>query len=566
MKKEPDYWGKLWDRVKEQSGYTAYTNSTGYLLGQAITKSIGDFFSRMSEVERQERQQAALRHALSDTETTEELLKRVKAITEIEYPTTAEFLKDIYERFVTHARKEKHPLSHIDLSPDPLVDLLMALYQPDRITPPPPPKDRQSITQAVYRDELRAFINQYPQPDKILFAFQYLAMRVLRSVCFNLPSYLQDEGELDSNSPFTLPLCDVLPDPVQAITDLFSIFSDDEIAMLPTVQDIGNQLMQNTLILSGLPLEPQSLTSPKIIRPENYKGTDIIYHYTRGTPFLDFYETPVPFSIPDSLLSEHRLVIASTGTGKSQFIQADAYHYLQREHRPGIVIIDSQGTMLPQFERLDCWRDDLIVIDPEDSDPPALSLFAMPKRFKTYDERTKAIILSDTLKLFNFLFSALGIDLTGNQNIFFSFAIRLILTIPEANIFTLHELLNEQPKTPQASQFWPYIERMDQAARSFFETRFFNKGYTLETKGALANRLYGIVSCPLSADAHGKGKQTRPIRRHQFRQDHSRQYCQDILRRCNSYLRPIFHRRYPRSGLSTHNATQTIPFNPTVYR
>ena len=37
---------------------------------------------------------------------------------------------------------------------------------------------------------------------------------------------------------------------------------------------------------------------------------------------------------------------------------------------------------------------------------------------------------------------------------------------------------------------------MDQAARSFFETRFFNKGYTLETKGALANRLYGIVSLP----------------------------------------------------------------------
>jgi hypothetical protein len=74
VKKEPDYWGKFWDRVKEESGYTAYTNSTGYLLGQAITKSIGDFFSRMSEAERQERQEAALRHALSDTETTEELV------------------------------------------------------------------------------------------------------------------------------------------------------------------------------------------------------------------------------------------------------------------------------------------------------------------------------------------------------------------------------------------------------------------------------------------------------------------------------------------------------------
>ena len=43
---------------------------------------------------------------------------------------------------------------------------------------------------------------------------------------------------------------------------------------------------------------------------------------------------------------------------------------------------------------------------------------------------------------------------------------------------------------------WPYIERMDHAARSFFATRFSSKGYTLETKAALADRLYGIVSIP----------------------------------------------------------------------
>ena len=34
--------------------------------------------------------------------------------------------------------------------------------------------------------------------------------------------------------------------------------------------------------------------------------------------------------------------------------------------------------MLPKLERLNLWRDDLIIIDPEDISPPALNMFALP--------------------------------------------------------------------------------------------------------------------------------------------------------------------------------------------
>jgi hypothetical protein len=61
------------------------------------------------------------------------------------------------------------------------------------------------------------------------------------------------------------------------------------------------------------------------------------------------------------------LVVAGTGSGKTQFIQSDIYTQLQKTERPGIVVIDSQGQMLPKLERLELWRDDLIIIDPEDA-------------------------------------------------------------------------------------------------------------------------------------------------------------------------------------------------------
>ena len=239
----------------------------------------------------------------------------------------------------------------------------------------------------------------------------------------------------------------------------------------------------------------------KQVHPVHSKlsSDEIVTTYLTGTPFVDFLSQELPFEIPDCVLPEHRLVVASTGTGKSQLIQQDVYHYLKKENRPSIVIIDSMGRMLPKFERLNIWKDDLIIIDPTDVNPPALSIFAQPKRIKSYDANTQAAILSDTIKLFTFLFGALGVDLSGRQSIFFSFAMRLILSIPDASLFHLLRLLQEEPKTPQELEFWPYIERMDEQARLFFKDRFFKKGFNSESKGLLSDRLFGIISVPAFA-------------------------------------------------------------------
>ena len=242
---------------------------------------------------------------------------------------------------------------------------------------------------------------------------------------------------------------------------------------------------------------------------ENYEATkqtkplesklspdECITTYLAGTPFVEFLNQTCPFEIPDKVRPEHVFVCASTGTGKSQFIQADVYYQLQKHERPGMVVIDSQGTMLPKIEALDLWRDDLIIIDPEDINPPALNMFALPERIKSYDRNTQEVIESRTIQLFGFLFAALDQSLTGRQSTFFSFVTRLVLSIPGATIRTLREMLEEEPKTPEQSQFWPYVQKLDPDAQAFFKKQFYQKGYNVETKRGIVQRLYGILRVP----------------------------------------------------------------------
>ena len=340
----------------------------------------------------------------------------------------------------------------------------------------------RSETELLVR-ELNEFEFALEHEKKIRAAF-------LKQLCILIEDLLKCYPA-DTAGNFTVPLHALIDTPalIQHLLHLFiERFAPNDRTQALAFAATANQLYDNYLATKE--------TKPK---DSKLSPDELITTYLAGTPFVEFLSQTLPFEIPDRYLPEHRLVVAATGTGKSQFIQADVYHYLQREKRPSIVIIDSMGRMLPKFERLNIWKDDLIIIDPTDINPPALSIFAQPKRIKSYDANTQAAILSDRIKLFTFFFSALGVDLSGRQSIFFSFAMRLILSIPDASLFHLFRLLQEEPKTAQASEFWPYIERMDEHTRLFFEDRFFKKGFNSEFKGLLSDRIHGITSIPAFA-------------------------------------------------------------------
>jgi hypothetical protein len=57
-------------------------------------------------------------------------------------------------------------------------------------------------------------------------------------------------------------------------------------------------------------------------------------------------------------------------------------------------------------------------------------------------------------------------------------------------------VLEEEPKTPEQSSFWPYVQKLDPDAQAFFRNQFYQKGYNVETKRGIVQRLYGILRVP----------------------------------------------------------------------
>ena len=362
-----------------------------------------------------------------------------------------------------------------------IMRVVVPLIEQERFLEMPVPTPSDDIMeQAKYRDELRAVTTKHRNFIETKRAFEDAIIESMIAFLKALPpAAFSTEGNT------TVSLEDLIENPQKLLWDIISPFYSNDILQRHLFKQLTDQIDEN-------------VRKQKDVLPQDAQGTtaELFNKYLYDTPLRKITGAQIPFEIPDRFLPEHRLVVASTGTGKTMYIQQDVYHYLQREQRPGIVIIDSQNVMIPKLERLNVWRDDLIIIDPQDISPPALNMFALPDRIKSYDRNTQEVIESTTIQLFGFLFAALDQTLTGRQATFFSFVTRLVLSIPGATIRTLREVLEEEPKTPEQSQFWPYVQTLDADAQAFFKNQFYHKNHNQETRRGIVQRLYGILRVP----------------------------------------------------------------------
>lgn len=217
-----------------------------------------------------------------------------------------------------------------------------------------------------------------------------------------------------------------------------------------------------------------------------------------GTPYAELFQIRLPWKIPDAVRSTHVLMVAPTGSGKTQWIQQDIFDQLQRPDPPGMVVIDSQNQMIPKLERLQIARDRIIIVDPFDDPPPALNMFVAHKR--NLSQNAREIAEAQTLEQFAWVFSALDQDLSGRMKTLFSFTVRILMKMaPLSNMRTMLEFLRiERPSQLRASPFWPYIERSDEDTHYFFNERFCTGDYN-RTKAGVADRLLGVLRIPAFA-------------------------------------------------------------------
>jgi hypothetical protein len=302
-----------------------------------------------------------------------------------------------------------------------------------------------------------------------------------------------------SPSAFTVPLVTMLDDPGEIIDAIIFAHNQQPCLDHGLFAELTAQFWTNICAASGV-LPDQEIRKPLTLAAESELPAESLARtYLAGTPYLDLFLAPIPFVIPLRSRFEHHWIVAGSGHGKTQLLQQLILDDLARAERPALIVIDSQGDMLRKIERLARFEHDdrLVIIDPEDDEPPALNLFDMAtSRLAGYSRLVREQVEAGIIELYSYVFGALAAELTAKQGTAFAFVTRLMLAIPGATIHTLRELMEEDARSVHDSAFKDWVARLDPTARAFFENQFYNRNAFGQTRQQIARRLYGVLQVP----------------------------------------------------------------------
>jgi hypothetical protein len=313
---------------------------------------------------------------------------------------------------------------------------------------------------------------------------------------------VDENGQADDDSvvfprAHAFDLCENLPEVIQRI---MVTLCDQDVVEAHLFEPCRDIFDSNILRASGLPPEARFERAPRVILPTESRlrePSTLVDAYLQGTPFQELLYRPLPFAIPFPARFEHTHIVGGTGHGKTQLMQFLIHHDIVRAKEDGrsIVVIDSQGDLINTISKLGYFSDSalaerFVLVDPNDIEHPVcLNMFDFNRdRLSGYAPVDREKILNATIELYEYFFGALlGAELTQRQGLIFRYLARLLIEIPDANIHTLRELMEDGTK------FRPYMEKLNGTARSFFVTQFFDKKFG-ETKKQILTRLWGILS------------------------------------------------------------------------
>jgi hypothetical protein len=315
---------------------------------------------------------------------------------------------------------------------------------------------------------------------------------IVRSI---LPEELPKADSEEGTPQLSAPLISLLPYPAGAIEGALSAILGVERSktVFPKIWQI---LEWNLLTASGI--NPEKPGSKMPVPPTKAKVKDsatLAMEYLGDTPFQEYFETLVPFSIPFAARFEHTHILGGSGHGKTQLLQSLILRDIEqlREGKGSIVVIDSQGDMIRTILGLSALSgisDRVVLIDPNDIDyPPCLNLFDFGlDRLTNYDPVEREKLINGAIALYEYMFGALlGADLTQRQGVIFRYLARLLMVVPNATIHTLREFMESPEKTR------PYLSKLDPTSKLFFETQFFAPVYD-DTRQQILTRLWWVIS------------------------------------------------------------------------
>ena len=364
--------------------------------------------------------------------------------------------------------------------------LARTLYDDEQfgVEVPEPPAVCHSIEGAQYRDRLSSYMAKTADAGSANTAANVIGDSV-HWFLDHAPSVI---GISEEHEPlFVGPIGERLDDTKEAVKDLLLPYLGEDARGLFT--DLRDQLMRNIIEASGLPYNSESIYDKKWTMPGEYKGDDAPYAYLKGTPLLAILDAPIPVSFSNEARFEHTWCLAPPGTGKTQLIQYLVSRDLEevQRDRASIVVIDSQGDLINRIRRLKLFwggglTDQLIVIEPSLTHPPALNIFDMGReRMHAYspDDREKftTIAIGQMTYVLDALMGSESGGLTPKQETLFRYIIRLLMELPDGTINRFRDLL-EIKKPPELEPYQEHIRRLPPAAQDFFSDQFFDSEFS----------------------------------------------------------------------------------------
>jgi len=367
------------------------------------------------------------------------------------------------------------------------------------------PKYQESLESASeLRTYLRRAVKLLSDEQYYLDLWREKMAIILRGIIAELPvNVLIDpypDGTLARQpilSPET-PLCHFIDDFAELLQRLMGTFYDKDIEEPDLFHYAREQFEARFCVASGVRWSERHTTNKQFLAPpdqRNMTASELSGLYTDQTFFAGLFTVPVPIPIPNDVRFEHSVITGGTGHGKTQLLQYLIYDDLVRalDQKMSVVVIDPDGTLLKTLSHTALFTPEqlgkrTIFIDPTDSQyPVGLNLFDIA-HLEGADTRTQETVENNTIELFEYFFDALlGSELTSRQSTLFRYLGLLLMQIPGGNIHTLRELMED------GKQFRPFMEKMTGTARTFFETRFFDKSLNA-TKQQILARLWGVLS------------------------------------------------------------------------
>ncbi|WP_424972638.1 type IV secretion system DNA-binding domain-containing protein [Dinoroseobacter sp. S76] len=201
----------------------------------------------------------------------------------------------------------------------------------------------------------------------------------------------------------------------------------------------------------------------KQVAPRDYTGTDIIGAYLKGTPLTMMREMVFDdnIEIPHHLRTQHHMIVAGTGHGKTQCLQQMLLKDFE-EDDACVIVIDSQGAMLEKLLHVVSW-DRIMYLDGGNiRHPLALSAFSIGRTDRPEDEPK----VRTAVALYEHMFAARETALTTTQSTLYRFLSRFLMVIPNANFDTALEILQDGYDAYAA-----HLDALDETSQKFVTTQ-----------------------------------------------------------------------------------------------